>query len=248
MSGHSKWHSIKHKKGANDAKRGKIFTKHARLITISAKNGADPEKNPTLRAAIDYAKADNVPNENIERAIKKGSGDNADEAQLQEITYEGYGPNGVALMIQVVTDNRNRSVANVRTIMTKNGGNLGESGSVGYMFERKSYFLVNPENQNTEDLELQLIELGAEDFEETEDGLAVYVAPDKFFEFKTLLEAEKLKVIESKLSLFPTNIVKIEDLEIARKTLNLIDKLEEDDDVMEVIGNFDISESLLEQI
>jgi len=248
MSGHSKWHSIKHKKGANDTKRGKIFTKHARLITIAAKNGADPEINAALRAAIEYAKADNVPNDNIDRAIKKGAGDGSDEVQLHEITYEGYGPAGVAFMIQSVTDNKNRSFANVRTIMTKNFGNMGELGSVGYMFEKKGFFIVNPSDKDLDEAELEIIELGADDIKRDGDYLEVYSAPDMFFEVKKNLENAGFKIEESKLNLFPKNYIEINNAEDARKVLNLIEKLEEDDDVMEVITNSDIPAEILDTI
>lgn len=246
MSGHSKWHSIKHKKGANDKARGKIFTKHARLITIAAKGGADPVTNPSLRAAIDSAKADNVPNDNIDRAVKKGAGGGEEANLLQEIAYEGYGPNGVAMMILAVTDNRNRSVANIRAIMTKNGGNLGEAGSVGYQFEKKSYFLVDPKlGQSLEDAELEIIELGADDIKSEGEQIEVYGAPDNFFNLRKSLEETGFKVLDAKLSLFPKNIVLVNDFEAAQKIFNLIDKLDEDDDVMEVISNFDIPAEVL---
>lgn len=248
MSGHSKWHSIKHKKGANDAKRGKVFTKHARLITIAAKNGADPEINASLRAAIDYAKADNVPNDNIERAIKKGAGDGADEIQLFEITYEGYGPSGVALMIQTVTDNKNRSFANVRSIMTKNFGNIGELGSVGYMFEKKGFFVVNLNGKDMDESELEIIEYGADDIKRDGEYLEVYSAPDMFFEVKQKLEGGGFTIEEAKLNLIPKNYILLENPEEVKKLLNLIEKLEEDDDVMEVITNSDIPAEILDTI
>lgn len=247
MSGHSKWHSIKHKKGAADAKRGKIFTKHARLITIAAKNGADPEINPSLRAAIDAAKADNVPNDNIDRAIKKGAGDGSDDAQLFEITYEGYGPAGIALLIQSVTDNKNRSVSNIRTIMTKNGGNLGEAGSVAWMFEKKGYFLVELGQKDSDEAELEIIELGADDIVKSGNSmLEVYSAPDMFFEVKTGLEKLGFKITESKLNMIPKNVVEVTDKSVIEKVLGLIEKLEDDDDVMEVIANFDIPQEILD--
>ena len=249
MSGHSKWHSIKHKKGANDKARGKIFTKHARLITIAAKGGADPAINPSLRAAIDSAKADNVPNDNIDRAVKKGAGGGDEANLLQEITFEGYGPNGVAMLILAVTDNRNRSVANIRAIMTKNGGNLGEAGSVGYQFEKKSFFLVEPKaGQSIEEAELEIIEFGADDIKTSEGMIEVYGATDMYFEIKKSLEEAGFKVEESKLSLFPKNTVEINDVVTAEKIFNLIDKLDEDDDVMEVIANFDIPEEVLSKL
>jgi YebC/PmpR family DNA-binding regulatory protein len=247
MSGHSKWHSIKHKKGAADAKRGKVFTKHARLITIAAKNGADPEINPSLRAAIDAAKADNVPNDNIDRAVKKGAGDGSDDVQLFEITYEGYGPAGIALLIQSVTDNKNRSVSNIRTIMTKNGGNLGEAGSVAWMFEKKGYFLVDLGGKDSDEAELEIIELGADDIVKSDESmLEVYSAPDMFFEVKTGLEKLGFKIIESKLNMIPKNIVEITDKSVIEKVLGLIEKLEDDDDVMDVIANFDIPQEILD--
>jgi YebC/PmpR family DNA-binding regulatory protein len=248
MSGHSKWHSIKHKKGANDKKRGKIFTKHARLIMLAAKGGGDPDQNPALRTAVDSAKADNVPNDNIDRAIKKGSGEGDDAAQMFEITYEGYGPNGVALMIETLTDNKNRSFANVRTVMTKNGGNMGESGSVGYMFDKKGYFLVDCQGKDLDEAELEIIEMGADDIKREEGMLEVYSAPEMFAEIRQKLDAAKFKIEDSKLSLFAKNEILIEDLETAQKIFNLIEKLEEDDDVMDVISNFDIPQEVLDKV
>jgi YebC/PmpR family DNA-binding regulatory protein len=248
MSGHSKWHSIKHKKGANDKKRGKIFTKHARLITISAKNGADPSTNPALRAAIDSAKADNVPNENIDRAIKKGSGEGGQEIQMFEIMYEGYGPSGVAILISVVTDNKNRSVSNVRTIMQKNGGNLGEAGSVSWMFEKKAYFVVDIENKNPEEAELEIIEMGVDDIKADQNIFEVFAAPDMLFEVKTKLEAAKYKIEDSKLAMIPKNTVQISEVETAQKIVNLIDKIDEDDDVFEIYANYDFDQAVLDKL
>lgn len=247
MSGHSKWHSIKHKKGAADAKRGKVFTKHARLITIAARAGADPDLNAALRAAIDYAKADNVPNDNIERAIKKGAGGDADGAQLSEVYYEGFGPEGVAMMIHTITDNRNRSVSNVRTIMTKNGGNLGELGSVAWMFERKGYALVEGSAAKMDEIELQLIEFGADEIERDGDVFEVYTDQMELANFVKALEGVGIKPQESKLTWRPKNTVAINEAEKAKKLFNLIEKLEEDDDVVEVFVNADIPSDIVDK-
>jgi len=248
MSGHSKWHSIRHKKSAEDARRGKIFTKHAKLIAIAARNGSDPDANPGLRTAIDNAKAENVPNSNIDRAIKKGSGEDKNAAQMSEVSYEGYGPNGVAIYIKTITDNNNRTLTNVRTIMNKNGGNLGDSGCTAYLFEPKGHFIVNPGEKDPEELQLELIDFGAEDIEIEDGKLDILCDPGNFVSLKEKLDGVGLKVETSEQTYIPSNTVDIDDESTAKKVLNLIEKLEEDDDVSDVYANFDIPEEILEKL
>ncbi len=246
MSGHSKWHSIKHKKGAADAKRGKIFTKHAKLIQIAAKNGGDPDMNPALRLAIDNAKADNTPNTNIERAIKKGSGADKDAAQLMEITYEGYGPAGVALYIQCITDNKNRTVSNVRSILTKNGGSLGENGCVAWMFQPKGLVVVNIGDNDSDELELTAIDAGASDIESEDGIMSVYTETSDLGDVAKALRDAGLEVESQELTFVPNDTVKIKDKEKAKKILRLMEALDEDDDVTNVSSNFDIDEDLID--
>lgn len=248
MSGHSKWHSIRHKKGAADAKRGKIFTRHAKLVQIAAKGGADPEMNPALRLAIDNAKADNVPNANIDRAIKKGSGTGKDAEIIEEVTYEAYGPAGVAILVDCLTDNKNRSLTNVRTVISKNGGNFAESGSVSYMFEQKSVITVEIGEMSTEDVELMAIDAGAEDIETTEEGMRIIGSKESFNELRQKLKDAGLSITKAELEKIPTTTIAISDEKDAQKVLNLIDLIEEDDDVDTVWSNFDISDEIMEKI
>jgi YebC/PmpR family DNA-binding regulatory protein len=250
MSGHSKWHSIRHKKGANDAARGKIFTRHARLITIAARDGGgDPEMNPGLKTAIENAKAENMPNNNIERAIKKGTGEDKDAASLQEITFEGYGPLGVAVLVFTITDNRNRTVASVRSAFSKNGGNLGESGSVAWMFAQKGRIEIAGFNaKNLEDLELKLIDIGAEEINHDGDYLEIISNPADLAKIKKALVAESLNIVSARVELIPETTVKITDQQDAKKIIRLMNALEDDEDVSRVSANFDIEDSLLEEL
>lgn len=248
MAGHSKWHSIKHKKGAADAKRGKIFTKHAKLISIAARNGADPDLNSALRTAIDNAKAENVPNDNIDRAIKKGSGTGADALQMFETSYEAYGPEGVAIYVKAITDNKNRTLTNVRTIINKNGGNLGESGSVAYMFNHKGHFVIDPSGKDIEEVQLDLLDFELEEMEEVDGKIDVLCEPSKFVELKNKLEAAGFIFETSELTFMPINSVEINDAKKAQKILNLIEKIEEDDDVTDVYANFDFADEILGEL
>lgn len=249
MSGHSKWHSIRHKKGAVDAQRGKIFTRHAKLITIAAQQGgADPLMNPALRVTIEKAKADNMPNDNITRAIKKGTGELKDGAQIMEINYEGYGPNGIAILINCLTDNKNRTVSNLRAILSKNGGNMGESGCVGWMFHKKGILSIDLKGKNLEEIELQAIDAGAEDMSVEGDILEILTSPDDFESIKKSLEAQGLQFFNAEITLLPENTIKIQSEEDAQKILKLIELIEEDDDVSDVYSNFDISAEVLEKI
>lgn len=249
MSGHSKWHSIKHKKGAADAKRGKIFTMHAKLITIAAKAGGDPEMNPSLRAAIDRAKADNVPNNNIDRAIKKGTGEDKDAAIYEEITYEAMGPDGSAFMIDVITDNKNRSHTNVKTLVNKNGGTMGSSGSVGWKFDKKAFLLVDPAGKSADEAELELIDCGADDIQPAEEGkFEVYTEVANFFDVKKAVEAAGFKVEKDELVWKAKEEMKVDDVALAKKIIKLMEAIDEDEDVSQVSSNVDFDESVLAEI
>ena len=249
MSGHSKWHSIKHKKGAADAARGKVFTKHAKLITISARDGgADPEMNPGLRTAVTNAKSDNVPNANIEKAIKKGAGGDKDGVQLEEVMYEGFGPLNTAMYVHVITDNRNRSLSSVKMVFTKNGGNMGEAGTVGWMFEKKGLILAKAVGMDEEEAQLIAIDAGAEDMSLEEGLFEVVTAPADLMKVNGALKENGFEVEKAELSFIPKDPVKIKEVEDARKVLNFIEALEEDDDVANVYSNFDIPEELMEQL
>ncbi|HEY8226789.1 MAG TPA: YebC/PmpR family DNA-binding transcriptional regulator [Pyrinomonadaceae bacterium] len=242
MSGHSKWHSIKHKKGALDAKRGKLFTKFIKEITVAARSGGgDPDGNARLRKAIADAKAGNMPNDTIDRAIRRGTGEE-EGVHYEEITYEGYGPGGVALLIQSMTDNRNRTVAEIRHIFSKNGGNLGESGSVGWMFEKKGYIVVSKSAKPEEELFDIAIEAGADDLRDDEDNFEIITSPENF---ETVLSAVKSAAIEpqvAEIEMVPQNYVRLEGSD-ARQMLKLVEALEDHDDVQKVSANFDISEA-----
>jgi len=248
MSGHSKWHSIKHKKGAADAKRGKIFTKHAKLITIAAKNGGDPEMNPVLRAAIDCAKADNVPAANIEKAVKKGSGADKDAANYEELMYEGFGPAGTALYISVITDNKNRTVSDVKSSLTKRGGNMGAAGSVGWMFERIGLIMIPTTGKDMDELQMQVIEAGAEDMKEDGEYLEVNTDASDLAKVRDALKAEGVGFESAEITYLPKQTVKIETEEDAKRVLGLIELLEESDDVADVYCNFDMSDELMEKL
>ncbi len=248
MSGHSKWHSIKHKKGAADAARGKVFTRHAKLIAIAARDGGDPETNAALRSAITNAKADNVPNANIEKAVKKGSGGDKDGMNFTETMYEGFGPAGTAVFVQVITDNKNRSVANVKTILTKHGGNMGEAGTVAWMFEKKGLILAKAEGMDNDEAELMAIDAGAEDLSRDKDLFEIITDPTKLMQVKDRLEKSGFHIEKAELTFNPTNPVKISTKEDAKKILNLMEALEEDDDVANVYTNADIEDEILNQI
>jgi YebC/PmpR family DNA-binding regulatory protein len=242
MSGHSKWHSIKHKKGALDAKRGKLFTKFIKEITVAARTGGgDPDANARLRKAISDAKAGNMPNDTIDRAIRRGTGEE-DGVNYEEITYEGYGPGGVALLIQSMTDNRNRTVAEIRHIFSKNGGNLGESGSVGWMFEKKGYIVVNKSAKPEEELFDIVIEAGADDLRDDEDNFEIITSPDNFESVSTALKSAGIETQVAEIEMVPQNYIKLEGGD-ARQMLKLMEALEDHDDVQKVSANFDISEA-----
>jgi len=242
MSGHSKWHSIKHKKGALDAKRGKLFTKFIKEITVAARSGGgDPDANARLRKAILDAKAGNMPNDTIDRAVRRGTGEE-EGVNYEEITYEGYGPGGVALMVQSMTDNRNRTVAEIRHIFSKNGGNLGESGSVGWMFEKKGYIVVEKAAKSEEELFELAIDAGADDLRDDEDNFEIITSPDAFDAVLTAVKGAGVEPQVAEVEMVPQNYIKLEGAD-ARQMLKLMEALEDHDDVQKVSANFDISEA-----
>ena len=248
MSGHSKWSTIKRKKGANDAKRGKIFTRLIKEITVAARGGGgDPEGNPRLRTAIATAKSENMPKDNIARAIKKGTGEIAGEV-YDEILYEGYGPGGVAVLVNCMTDNKNRTVADIRHYFSKSNGNLGESGCVGWMFEQRGLIQIDKEGVTEDDLMDIALEAGADDVIEEESEFQVLTAPEDFNEVRDALEAAEPKVLEAEITMIPKNTVDVTEEKVAKALLKLLELLEDHDDVQSVHANFDIDDSLMEQL
>ena len=248
MSGHSKWSTIKRKKGANDAKRGKIFTRLIKEITVAARSGGgDPEGNPRLRSAIISAKAENMPKDNISRGIKKGTGEIAGEV-YDEILYEGYGPGGVAVLVECMTDNRNRTVADVRHYFTKSNGNLGESGCVAWMFEKKGLILVDKETTSEEELMDQALEAGAEDIVEEDSEFQIFTAPEELDDVRDALEEAGVVFLEASVSMIPKNTVDVTEEKVGRALLKLLENLEDHEDVQNVHANFDIDDELMEQL
>jgi YebC/PmpR family DNA-binding regulatory protein len=245
MSGHSKWANIRIRKGAQDAKRNKVYTRHARLVEIAARGGADPLSNTSLRAAIDNARADSVPSANIERAIKKGSGELKGEA-MQEITYEAYGPAGTAYVIECMTNNRNRTIANVKLMLGKAGGRFAEHGSVVWMFERKGIVAaatsekLKVENEELEKLELELIDFGAEDFSYGDGHLRIVTAVVEWPRIRDFLKQKGWIIESAGLSYVPKQKVPVPDEATAEKIATFMEKIEEDDDVVEVHTNADL--------
>jgi len=240
MSGHSKWHSIKHKKGALDAKRGKLFTKLIKELTVAARTGgSDPNGNARLRKAIADAKAGNMPNDTIDRAVRRGSGEEGG-VNYEEITYEGYGPGGVALLIEAMTDNRNRTVAEIRHIFAKNGGNLGESGSVGWLFEKKGYIVVDKAAKPEEELFDIAIEAGADDLRDDEDNFEIITSPENFEAVHAAIKSAGIEPQVAEVSMVPQNYIKLEGPQ-ASQMVKLMEALEDHDDVQKVSANFDIS-------
>jgi YebC/PmpR family DNA-binding regulatory protein len=239
MSGHSKWSTIKHKKGAADAKRGRIFTRLIKEITIAARMGGGlPEHNPRLRSAIAEAKANNMPASNIERAIKKGTGE-LEGVSYEEVTYEGYGPGGVAILLEAITDNKNRTTGEIRKIFSKGNGNMGEQNCVGWMFDAKGLIVISKEAVSEEKLMEVALDAGAEDIEDEEDTFQVVTDPGSFQEVKDALEQAGVKMVSAKLDKIPQNTVRVEGKDAAQ-VLKLAEALEEHDDVQNVYANFDI--------
>ena len=249
MSGHSKWSSIKHKKGAADAKRGKLFSKLSRAIIVAAKEGGgDPANNLALQNAIEKAKSYSMPKDNIDRAIAKGSGADADADAFETIVYEGYGPEGVAVIVEALTDNRNRTAADVRAAFAKHDGNLGGSGAVAWLFERRGVILVDADRFDEDELTLAAAEGGAEDVERDGTSFRVTAAPEALTGVREAIEAAGMDVDSSELTMVPKTTVNLDDEGAAKKTLRLIDTLEENDDVQEVYANFDIPEQVMETV
>jgi|SRR5690554_2540459 YebC/PmpR family DNA-binding regulatory protein len=243
MAGHSKWNNIKNRKGKEDAKRGKVFTKLARYIMVAAKEGGgDPDYNPSLKAAIDKAKAENMPNDNIERAIKKGTGESGSDS-YEEIIYEGYGPSGTAIIVNCLTDNRNRTASDVRHAFDKYGGNLGQTGSVAYMFDRKGFIAIErSESIDEDELTMLAIELGAEDFEGDENGFEVVMEPSDFNVVRNGLQDAGYSFAAAELTYLPQNMVVLQDEKDIKNMEKLIDMLEDNDDVQEVYHNWEMPE------
>ncbi len=247
MAGHSKWANIKHRKAAVDAKRGKMFTKLIRELTVAAKEGGpDADSNPRLRAAINTAKGQNMPNDTIDRAIKRGSGE-MEGVVYQEVFYEGYGPGGSAVYVQALTDNKNRTVAAVRSLFHKNGGNLGETGCVAWIFEMKGRITFNSESVTEDQLFDIAIDAGAEDVIAEDNDLVVITSTDDFENVKTVLKDSGLEYDEAEVTMVPQSNVKIDGKE-AERMIRLMEALEDSDDVQNVYANFDISEELLEAL
>ena len=248
MSGHSKWSSIKHKKGAADAKRGQLFSKLTRAIIVAAREGGpDPDGNATLATAIQKARDNSMPKENIERAIARGSGATADGEAYETVTYEGYGDGGVAVFVEALTDNRNRTAAEIRHIFAKHDGNLGTSGAVAWLFERKGVVIV-PGSVDEDELTLVAADGGAEDVEADGSGYEVISAPEELATVRAALENAGIAFESAELTMLPKTTVAVEDETTAKKLLRLMDALEENDDVQAVYANFDIPEGILEAV
>ena len=244
MSGHNKWASIKHKKGANDAKRGKIFTKLIKEITVAARmGGGDPNGNPRLRAAVLAARAENMPKDNIERGIKKGTGE-LEGVSYEESLYEGYGPGGAAVLVESLSDNKNRSVAEIRHIFSKNGGSLGTNGCVAWMFKKKGYIAIERSAVDEEKLMEKALEAGAEDVREDETTFEVITAPEDFEAVKAAIDGLQVPYISSEVTMLPQNTTSLAGKE-ADQMVKLMDMLEDCDDVQKVYTNADIPEELV---
>jgi len=246
MAGHSKWANIQHRKGRQDAARSKLFSKLSKEITVAAKMGdPDPEKNPRLRLAVKEAKSNSVPKDVIERAIKKSAAGDGDD--YEEIRYEGYGPNGVAIIVEAMTDNRNRTASNVRSTFSKNGGNLGETGSVGFMFERKGEITYGPDAGDADTVMMAAIEAGAEDVESSDDGHVIWCQDTDLSDVANALEQALGESQSTKLVWKPTTTTEL-DLDGMRGLMKLIDALEDDDDVQRVTSNFEASDDVMDQL
>jgi YebC/PmpR family DNA-binding regulatory protein len=247
MSGHSKWSSIKRKKGATDAKRGQVFTRLIKEITVAARiGGGDPEGNPRLRTAIAAAKADNMPKDNIDRAIKKGTGE-LEGVSYDEFLYEGYGPGGAAVLIEVMTDNKNRTTADIRHIFSKSNGNLGEAGCVAWMFQKKGYIVVEKSAVDEEQLMEVALDAGADDIQEDEKEFEVVTDPGAFDAVKAALDGAGIQYLLAEVTMHPQNVVQLEGKN-AEQMLRLMEQLEDHDDIQKVYANFDIPEGVMEQL
>lgn len=248
MSGHSKWHSIRHKKGATDAKRGKIFSRINKELMVAARmGGGDPSANPRLRQAIATAKAENMPKDNIERAIKKGTGE-LEGVNYEEHVYEGYAPGGVALLIEVMTDNKNRAAADIRYVFNKRGGSLGEAGCVAWMFDKKGLIVFEQELVDEDEVLEVALEAGADDVITTEDQYEVYTELAAFESVKQAFDDQELRYTMAEITMMPQNTVKVDDEAQAAQVLKLMDAIEDADDVQKVYANFDIPDEILQRI
>ena len=249
MSGHSKWSSIKHKKGAADAKRGKLFSKLARSIIVAAKEGgSDPANNAALQNAVDKARSYSMPKDNIERAIARGSGADADANAYETVVYEGYGAGGVAILVEALTDNRNRTASDVRAAFSKHDGNLGASGAVAWQFDRRGIVLVDAEGVDEDELMLAAADGGADDIALDGSSFQITAAPESLTSVREAVEAAGFTVDSAELTMVPKTTVEIDEESTAKKILRLIDALEENDDVQDVFSNFDIPERVLETV
>jgi YebC/PmpR family DNA-binding regulatory protein len=248
MSGHSKWSTIKHKKGAADAKRGKIFTKIIKEITLAARlGGGDIEGNARLRQAVAAAKTENMPKDNIEKAIKKGTGELEGAAAYEEVVYEGYGPGGVAVLVEVMTDNKNRTVSEIRHIFSKHGGNLGENGCVAWMFEKKGSIVVGKDAVDEDRLMELALEAGAEDVVEQESEYEVITEPGIFEDVRSAMDTAGIPYLIAEIGMIPQNTVELDEGK-AGQMLKLMEKMEDNDDVQHVYANFDIPDEVMEKL
>ena len=249
MSGHSKWSTIKHKKGAADAKRGQLFTKLSRAIIVAAKEGGpDPAGNLALQNAVEKARSYSMPKDTIERAIARGAGTDADAASFETVVYEGYGPEGVAVLVEALTDNRNRTASDVRHLFTKHGGNLGTTGAVAWLFERRGIVMVAADGADEDELTLAAAEGGADDVELDGTSFQISAAPESLSSVREAVEAAGFTVEAAELSMVPKTTISIEDESTAKKVVRLVEGLEESDDVQGVYANFDIPERVLEAV
>jgi len=246
MSGHSKWSTIKRKKGAEDVKRGKIFTRIAREITIAARHGGDPNANPTLRLAIEKARAANMPKDNIERAIKKGTGE-LEGGNEEEITYEAYAPHGIPLLIKCLTDNRNRTLADIRKIFNRHGGNMAEAGAVGWMFDTKGYIAIERDNQDPDEVFMIAVDAGADDVQISEEWFEIYTPADELHAISSALVNKGLTIAEAELSEVPKNEIELSPKETVQ-VMGVIEALEELDDVQQVYSGLSISDEAMAEL
>jgi len=246
MSGHSKWSTIKRKKGAEDVKRGKIFTRIAREITIAARHGGDPNANPTLRLAVEKARAANMPKDNIERAIKKGTGE-LEGGSEEEITYEAYAPHGIPLLIKCLTDNRNRTLADIRKIFNRHGGNMAEAGAVGWMFDTKGYIAIERDNQDPDEVFMIAVDAGADDVQISEEWFEIYTPADELHAVSSALVNKGLTIAEAELSQVPKNEIELGSKETVQ-VMGVIEALEELDDVQQVYSGLNISDEAMAEL
>ncbi len=247
MSGHSKWSTIKHKKAATDAKKGAAFTKIARLIEVAAKGGPDPDMNFRLKLAVQKAREANMPAANVDKAIRKGAGLDSDKSSIEEITYEGIGPGNVAIMVEALTDNRNRTVSDLRTMFTKAGGALGNTGSVAWQFQQRGILTVTKAT-DPEEQELAFIDAGATAVQDAEDAFEVHTAPADLNQVKQALVSLGMEVVDAKLAMVPTTLTTITDAVLAKRIIALIENLEDHDDVDQVFSNLEISDAIVQEL